>query len=239
MDAAAAERLVRDAHRNWRADSFLGGLSSRAQLALAERAELASFAAGTLLIRQGDRTNDVFLLVSSYVKVTATLADGGRTLIAVRMSGDVVGELAGMSGAPRMASVGACGIEPVTALRLDWSGFGAVTGTHPEVLRLLQETVSRKLTAATRRRADFHHSSPTVRLARVLVEMADDFGQSVRGTEVVLPVDLKHVEWGELIGVSESTAYRALRELRELVDARHRRVIITDLTGLRTVSNGM
>lgn len=66
--------------------------------------------------------------------------------------------------------------------------------------------------------------------------MADDFGQSVRGREVILPMDLKHMEWGELIGVSESTAYRALRELRDLVDAHHRRVIVTDLTGLRAVA---
>ncbi|MFC8511594.1 Crp/Fnr family transcriptional regulator [Streptomyces sp. NPDC057257] len=239
MDRAVAERLVRDGRRGWRADSFLGGLSCAAQLALAERAELVSFASGALLIREGDVSSEVFLLVASYVKVTAALVDGGWTLVAVRMSGDLVGELAGMSGAPRSASVRACGVVPVSAMRLDWSEFDAVAERYPEVLRRLQETVSRKLTAATRRRVDFHHRSPTVRLARVLVEMADDFGQSVRGREVILPVDLKHMEWGELIGVSESTAYRALRELRDLVDAHHRRVIVTDLTGLRRVADGV
>ncbi len=238
MDGAAAERLVRDGGRHWRADSFLGGLSRTAQLALAERADLASFARGTLLIREGEPTSDVFLLVSSYVKVTAALAGGGWTLVAVRMSGDLVGELAGMSGAPRSASVMACGLDPVWALRLSWPDFGEVKEAHPEVLGRLQESVSRKLAAATRRRVDFHRRSPTVRLARVLVEMADDFGQSVRGREVILPMDLKHMEWGELIGVSESTAYRALRELRDLVDAHHRRVIVTDLTGLRAVAEG-
>ncbi|MGI5453810.1 Crp/Fnr family transcriptional regulator [Streptomyces sp. CA-249302] len=239
MDRAAAERLVREACSNWRADSFLGGLSRVGQLALAGRASLVSFASGAVLIEEGDISSDVFLLVASYVKVTAALADGGWTLVAVRMSGDLVGELAGMSGAPRSASVRACGVAPVTAMRLGWSEFDAVAEEHPEVLRRLQETVSRKLTAATRRRVDFHHRSPTVRLARVLVEMADDFGQSVRGREIILPVDLKHMEWGELIGVSESTAYRALRELRNLVDAHHRRVIVTDLTGLRKVADGV
>ncbi|MGW1213246.1 Crp/Fnr family transcriptional regulator [Streptomyces sp. NPDC002499] len=238
MDWAEAERLVREARGEWRADSFLGGLSRAAQLALAERAELVSFAPGTALIREGDLSTDVFLLVSSYVKVTAALSGGGWTLVAVRLRGDLVGELAGMSGAPRSATVRACGIDPVTVLRLGWADFDAVKGAQPEVLRRLQDTVSRKLAAATRRRVDFHHRSPTVRLARVLVEMADDFGQSVRGREVILPMDLKHMEWGELIGVSESTAYRALRELRDLVDAHHRRVIVTDLTALRAIADG-
>ena len=221
-----------------RATSFLGGLSGHARGELARRGEFVSYGRGSLLISEGDIGSDVFVLLTSYVKVIASLAGGGWTLVAVRMSGDLVGELAGMSGAPRSASVIACGSEPVTALRLRWADFERVKADHPEVLARLQESVSRKLAAATRRRVDFHRRSPTVRLARVLVEMADDFGQSVRGREVILPMDLKHMEWGELIGVSESTAYRALRELRDLVDAHHRRLIVTDLTGLRAVAEG-
>ncbi|MFF3347993.1 Crp/Fnr family transcriptional regulator [Streptomyces sp. NPDC002779] len=220
----------------WRPGSFLGGLSGAARLALSARAEPVSFGRGALLMAEGEAGSDVFVLLSSYVKVTASLAGGGWTLVAVRMGGDLVGELAGMSGAPRSASVRACGSEPVTALRLAWEEFERVKSEHPEVLLRLQESVSRKLAAATRRRVDFHRRSPTVRLARVLVEMADDFGQSVRGREVILPMDLKHMEWGELIGVSESTAYRALRDLRDLVDAHHRRLIVTDLTGLQAVA---
>ncbi|MEV0177262.1 Crp/Fnr family transcriptional regulator [Streptomyces sp. NPDC050803] len=220
----------------WRSGSFLGGLGAAARRELGERGELVSFERGALLIEEGDSTSDVFVLCSSYVKVTASLPGGGWTLVAVRMSGDLVGELAGMSGAPRSASVIACGTGPVTALRLRWSDFDQVRQARPEVLRQLQESVSRKLAAATRRRVDYRRRSPAVRLARVLVEMADDFGQSVRGREVILPMDLKHLEWGELIGVSESTAYRALRELRDLVDAQHRRVIVTDLTGLRALA---
>lgn len=219
-----------------RASSFLGGLTPAARRALAERGEVLTFPRGSLLVAEGEPGSDVFALLSSYVKVIASLAGGGWTLVAVRMSGDLVGELAGMSGAPRSASVIACGSEPVTALRLGWEDFERVKAEHPEVLLRLQESVSRKLAAATRRRVDFHRRSPTVRLARVLVEMADDFGQSVRGREVILPMDLKHMEWGELIGVSESTAYRALRELRDLVDAHHRRLIVTDLTGLRAIA---
>jgi CRP-like cAMP-binding protein len=220
----------------WRPGSFLGGLSGAARLALSARAEPVSFGRGALLMAEGEAGSDVFVLLSSYVKVTASLADGGWTLVAVRMGGDLVGELAGMSRAPRSASVRACGSEPVTALRLAWEEFERVKSEHPEVLLRLQESVSRKLAAATRRRVDFHRRSPTVRLARVLVEMADDFGQAVRGREVILPMDLKHMEWGELIGVSESTAYRALRDLRDLVDAHHRRLIVTDLTGLQAVA---
>ncbi|WP_041820152.1 Crp/Fnr family transcriptional regulator [Streptomyces davaonensis] len=220
-----------------RVRSFLGELSPGARGALARYGTRFSFPRGSFLISEGALDSDVFVLLSSYVKVTASLTDGGWTLVAVRMSGDLVGELAGMSGAPRSASVIACGCEPVTALRLSWGEFEQVKAEHPEVLARLQESVSRKLAAATRRRVDYRRRSPTVRLARVLVEMADDFGQSVRGREVILPMDLKHLEWGELIGVSESTAYRALRELRDLVDAHHRRVIVMDLTGLRAVAD--
>ncbi|WLW55969.1 Crp/Fnr family transcriptional regulator [Streptomyces sp. YU58] len=236
MDAAAAERLLREARRHWRGGSFLGGLGPADQLALVGRGQWAVFPRGTLLIREGEPASDVFLLLSSYVKVTAALAGGGRSLLAVRIGGDLVGELAGMAGVPRSASVIACGSEPVTAVRLAWGDFDEVKDARPAVQHRLQESVGRKLAAATRRRIDHNRRSPKGRLARVLVEMADDFGQSVRGHDVILPVDLKQVEWGDLIGVSESTAYRALRELRGLVDAQHRRIIVTDLPGLRTVA---
>src|SRR5690242_21928557 len=67
------------------------------------------FQRGDVLVREGESTTFVVLLLAGCAKVTATTADGGRALLAVRGAGEFVGELAGLDGRPRSATVTAVG----------------------------------------------------------------------------------------------------------------------------------
>src|SRR4051794_7834763 len=60
---------------------------------------------GDVVVREGESTTFVVLLLEGCVKVTANTADGGRALLAVRGGGELVGELAGLDGEPRSATV--------------------------------------------------------------------------------------------------------------------------------------
>ncbi|MFE9360995.1 Crp/Fnr family transcriptional regulator [Streptomyces olivaceoviridis] len=80
------------------------------------------------------------LLVSGIAKVTARVESGDPLLIAFTAAGDTVGEMAALDGAPRSATVTACG--PLTARAL-----------HPGVLRDLlmrRPEVAAALTAMAR-----------------------------------------------------------------------------------------
>lgn len=222
----------------WARSSFLAGLEDGVLAALVEAAEPARFERDQALTREGDLGTDVFLLLTSYVKVTTLLPNGDRALLAVRAGGDLIGELAALDHGRRTATVIACGTEPVDTLRVDSRLFLKKLSISPDAMRTLSASVARKLRSATQRRIDRQSSPPPIRLARVLVEMAEDHGATPYGKAVVIGIDVTRLEWGSLIGVSKRTAERAIASLRQagLIGSGAKRITIHDLPELRALA---
>jgi CRP/FNR family transcriptional regulator, cyclic AMP receptor protein len=222
----------------WSPTSYLAHLSVEAFHDFLAAGRPKIFPPGSAVIEQDDLTSNVYFLLSSYVKVTARLPGGGKTLLALRVGGDVVGELSASDGAPRIATVRACGRRPVFTLELSSSRFAQVLDSHPTAARALTASVATKLRTATRRRIDYTGYPARVRLARLLVELAEDHGYQPDPKSVIIAVDVTQVELGDLVGIAEVTAQRCLRELRVqgLVATDSRRPLIRDLEGLRRVA---
>lgn len=226
-------------HRfDWAPSSFLAGLAEPTLRHFISAGEARLFRANECLIVEGDADTDVFLILSACVKVTARLDERREALLAVRVAGDLVGELAAADGMRRSATVRACGRDPVAVLVLDRQEFYDLVVAFPAASIRLSAAISQKLRRATRRRVDYSGSPPTVRLARALVELADDYGQRSRRGGVLISVNLTRVELGTLVGVAEATAHRAMRELREkgLIVTEGRRPLVRDLAALRAVA---
>jgi CRP/FNR family transcriptional regulator, cyclic AMP receptor protein len=199
--------------------------------------ELVRFRKGEVLISEGGAGPDMFLLLGASVKVTAQLDGGGQALLAIRVGGDVVGEIAVMDGGVRTATVSACGHEPVIAVRLGRGDLHSLLCHHPEAAISLASAVSRKLRAATRRRVDITSCTARVRIARALLELAEDYGRpAARGT--LISINLTQIELGTLVGASEATVQRALRDLRNdgLVGNAGRRLLVPDMAALRSAA---
>ncbi|MDO0934065.1 Crp/Fnr family transcriptional regulator [Streptomyces sp. DG2A-72] len=237
MDEAGARELIRDNCEAWRAASFLRALEPAALRALVMAGEPVGFGRAEKLMMEGERGTDVFLLMSSFVKVTAGIGGTGEALLAMRAGGDVVGEIAARDGGPRTATVTACGQEPVRAVRLSGPGLEQYLADRPEVRLQLERTVLGKFRTATLRRIDNSSTRARIRLARALVAMAEDFGTPLRGSTVI-QVDLTQVEWGAMISCSEKTVERAMAELARhgLVERHRRRPIVRDLEALRALA---
>ena len=69
--------------------------------------------AGTTLIRQGEGGTSMFVLLEGAARVSIAMPDGEKREVAVLASGDIMGEMSLMTGAPRTASV-----TSLTAMRL-------------------------------------------------------------------------------------------------------------------------
>ena len=158
---------------HWPDSSFLARLPSSGLDDLLDAGSVARFAPREVLIEEGARDSHVFLLLSSFVKVTASLGEHGHALLAVRVGGDIVGELSALDGERRSATVSVCGRDPVFVVRIPQMEFMSVLSSYPDALVLLSASVGRKLRSATRRRVDYSRFSPVVRIARVLAELAD------------------------------------------------------------------
>jgi SulP family sulfate permease len=114
--------------------------------------ERRSLAEGTVLIRQGDPPDDLFVLESGRLRVELTTPEGERLRLSTVRPGVVVGEVALYSGVPRTADVIA--EEPSVVLELTRASIERLEAEEPETAaalhRWLATTLSVRLTDAQR-----------------------------------------------------------------------------------------
>ncbi|MFP3988666.1 Crp/Fnr family transcriptional regulator [Streptomyces sp. E11-3] len=220
----------------WPARSLLGVLPTPARRELLGLGVAVRFEAGSVLLSEGAHDRHVLLLLSGFVKVTATAENGENSLLAVRVGGDTVGEMAAMDGAPRSATVTACG--PMTARLLQPAVLHDLLMRRPEVSVALTGIVSERLRWANRRRLDFRGYPAKVRLARLLVELVAAYGRPGSGG-VVVGCRLTQPDIAALIGAAETTIHKGLRELRDegLLETGYRSTTVRDLPRLRRLAD--
>ncbi|UBU11488.1 Crp/Fnr family transcriptional regulator [Nonomuraea gerenzanensis] len=198
--------------------------------------------AGHVLIRQGDPEDEhVFLLRpapggrDALVKVTIDLENGEQVLLGIRVSGDLVGELAPLCDRPRSATVTVCSHCLVHAIPKDT--FAAFLRRHPAAWRAVTRQMAGRLGWANRRRADLGGYDVLTRLVRVLAELSERHGHPVtEGRDLGVP--LTQEELGRLIGARKDAAGNAMRTLRDAGVAKNAygRVIILDVARLRRMA---
>ena len=219
MDLPADRRLA------WPPGSFVARLDDAARDALLELGRAREFAAWEALLREGEQTGQVFLLISGWVKVSAVTAAGREVLLAIRVQGDIVGELAALDVQPRSATVTACG--RVLAREIGADQFRELLNRWPAIATTVAMTVGGKLRTATRRRVELSGFNVRDRVIRVLAELSRNYGQDTPGGRVI-GIKLSQPELAAAVGASETSVHNALRELRaqELVATAYRRVTI-------------
>ncbi|GGW10028.1 Crp/Fnr family transcriptional regulator [Streptomyces capoamus] len=169
-----------------------------------------SYDAGEHLLIEGLRETFVLLLLSGVTKVTATSQDGDTALLAIRLGGDLVGEFAAFDNKPRSATVTAAG--RVTARRIGRRDFLDRLDSCPATARAVSRMLVRKNRWSVRRRGDFSGSPVATRVARVLVDLAEDYGEP-RRTGVLIGPRLTQAELAGLVGAKERRVHHVLGEL--------------------------
>lgn len=97
------------------------------------------------IAEQGDPGDEMHIIVEGYVMVILREPDGHRRVLAVRSAGDVIGEMAVLTSAPRMASLAAKGA--VRLLTIGRREFEAMLRERPETSLALVRELCRRLAA--------------------------------------------------------------------------------------------
>jgi CRP/FNR family transcriptional regulator, cyclic AMP receptor protein len=79
----------------WPPSSLFGSLAKTSKDHLLEARTTRQYPAGHVLIREGDVTKFVIVLLNGMVKATGLTLDSKEALLAIRVGGDIVGEVRG------------------------------------------------------------------------------------------------------------------------------------------------
>ena len=121
-------------------------LASAEIKAVAEHLTTATLAAGETLFREGDRGDELYILMEGAAAVSIHLPDGGDREIARFAPGDFFGEMSIFDNAPRSATCIA--LEKTTLSLLSKKAFGAIISEHP---RIALKLMYRMLNVTTQR----------------------------------------------------------------------------------------
>jgi HEAT repeat protein len=104
-----------------------------------------SFAAGEVLVREGDPGDELFVILDGEVAVSRLEPDGSERSIRTYQAGDHIGELAALRDRPRAATVTATG--PVRTLVIGGEGLTAILLERPEAAMAMLATLAERISA--------------------------------------------------------------------------------------------
>jgi len=220
----------------WPATTLLGRLRPPTRDRLLVLGTTVSYPDNDVILKHGERGDNVVLLLSKAVKVVVHSEHGPTALLAIRIRGDLVGEQSVIDHNPRSASVIACG--DVLARSIGRGEFEAFLRRAPDAELELRRMVSERLRWADQRRVDFLALKAYARVARVLVEVAKTCGWTDEETWE-LDIPLTQEELGSLASIARRTVEQQMKRLIDagLVRTAYRRTSLLDMAELQRVAN--
>ena len=219
---------------NHQRNRFWEQLSPPDQERLVAAGRIAQFGAGTTICRQGDPATHLFVVISGLIKVITVSRSGQQSVLALRGSGDVVGELAGELTGYRTASMVA--VTQVRAVVVGHEKFLAFLDGHLPAAHAYRRMITQRFSDTADSLYAQSTTSGAQRLAQLLLDLAEKYGEPAGpGRALVLTLPLSQEELASLASASRATVTRALHAWRGrgLIQTRTRRITITDPDTLR------
>ncbi|WP_410572841.1 Crp/Fnr family transcriptional regulator [Amycolatopsis sp. cmx-4-61] len=215
----------------WPKTSLLGRMSARTRAGFLELGTAVTYGARQKVIRQGEESHHVLVVVDGIMKVFVDTEFGSPVLLGLRGRGDLLGEMSVLERRQRSANVMTCTAAHVRLIKS--AQLVNFLDRNPEAWAAMAASLSARLHWANNRRAEFVACPAAVRVGRVLAEIAGRHGvRTAEGWD--LDVSLTQAEIASLAGVALATFEKALQQLHRsgLVRRRYRRIVVEDLARL-------
>ncbi len=182
-----------------------------------------SFPRGTFIMRAGEETDALYIILSGRVKVLIPDDQGREVILSVLGAKDFFGEMGLFDDQPRSASVET--MEASQMLRLSKSGFLACLRDNFEFTMLVIRNLNKRLRDADRKIESLALIDVYGRVARLLLESAE----MVDGELIVAHAPPKQ-EIARMIGASREMVSRVVKDLQErgYIRAEKRKVFLLD-----------
>jgi CRP/FNR family cyclic AMP-dependent transcriptional regulator len=210
--------------------SFLATLDDASRTSLVEAGRGMSLPDGSSLLFEGDDSGRMIVILAGSVRVFSTAANGREVLVTVVGPGEILGEMSALDGVPHSASATTVGDTEVVMVPGD--AFRALMASNAALATGVALRLTRELRRMMHQRVDLEAFDVPTRLARILVDRADEAEPHGDGP-IELPIS-QH-ELAEACGASREAVTKALGTFRARgwVRTERRSITIVDPEALR------
>jgi CRP-like cAMP-binding protein len=161
---------------------------------------------GEVIFREGEPAERLFLIDVGAVKLSTASPTGQEMLIGLLQRGQIFGELEVIDRGPR--AMDARAMQASTVYGLDSEMFWTLLENRPALARRLLELMARRLRRADQTSQDLVFFDAPTRLARKLLQLADEHGEANEEAAVRITVRVTQEELAQMIGVTRESANR-------------------------------
>ncbi|WP_018411281.1 Crp/Fnr family transcriptional regulator [Methyloversatilis thermotolerans] len=185
---------------------MFSGLSDSSLEPVAKVSNMRRVPRGSIVVRAGDKTDFVYLVLSGSLKVLVSDEEGREVILSMLGPGELFGEMGVLDDNPRSATV--VTVVPSDLIVIAKSDFKRVLQENFEVSMFIMRNLVARLRTADRKIESLALMDVYGRVARLLLEMADD----VNGEKVVNRKISKQ-DIAKMIGASREMVSRVMKDL--------------------------
>ncbi len=179
---------------------------------------------GQMLFAEGEPAEAMYIVRTGHVKIYKLSADGREQVLRIMGPGDCFNEVPVFDEGPNPAHADA--LEPSSLWGIRRQDMRRLVEEHPAVAIGFLKVFAGKLRFFTRKVEDLSFKSVTSRVAKLLLEIAEDDGRG----GVRLKHQLTQQEMAAMVGTAREMvgrAFRALERERAIKLDRHRVIILS------------
>jgi CRP-like cAMP-binding protein len=159
----------------------------------------------------GDEGGSLHIIVRGRVKITIPSSSGEEVILAILVTGDLLGELSLFDGKPRSATVQA--LEETETLCLHREDLMTLMRNRFAIVEKILEVLARRIRDTDRQLAESRFLDITTRLVKKILDLGDAFGVQEEGrTRIGVKVTQKDL--ASMIGATRESVNKQLTTLR-------------------------
>ena len=191
-------------------------------------AMLRTIARHTVVLHAGDRTDNIYFVLSGVLKVQVSDEEGREVILSLLGPGELFGEMGALDDNPRSATVLA--VESSQVVVIGQAEFKQCLAENPDVSLFIMRNLTKRLRVADRTIESLALLDVYGRVARLLVEAAE----TVDGRKVITH-KLSKQDIAKMIGASREMVSRVMRDLttQGLIHEQDGQLILVDLGAFR------
>jgi CRP-like cAMP-binding protein len=170
--------------------------------------------ANQTLFLAGDRGDGCYRIDEGLLKATVASTSGAELIVAILAAGDMVGELSMIDGRPRSTSVGA--IRDSVVSFISRADFQWVAERNPDIFRHISILLADRLRSSNTVVAAASFLSLNGRVARVLLNLADAFGQDIGSGRIVIRQRISQNDLAAMAGIARESVSRVINDWKRL-----------------------